>query len=339
MAGYPPVTDAEKDAALRRIRVRHERREDPYWCHGEANGPGDAETAYRVLAYLARRHQPDHAPVPAGVGAADVWDELILSAWCWWDHKSRERELLARAQRYGLSLSELGAFLGIRSRQGVRDYLDRGAALLDERARIAATPRHAAGDGATTALICAPTSALTRLGGRTRAERGADVHATRATRRAAREQQTQRRWISEHQPVITATLDRLLGECARLGLHRQPRPHPRPEPNPDGPDRTDNLLDDPVDQGFPRVSDSPGHGRGGGRGGEVALGDSLTWLAEDLAGDAVTEASFGALGLVLGELRSHPVVAAQPANHGIHQAIRAADRLRAEYATPAAHRH
>ncbi|MGH3715436.1 MAG: hypothetical protein ACRDT4_18520, partial [Micromonosporaceae bacterium] len=121
MASYPPVTDAEADAALRRIRTRHERREDPHWWQAEADGP---EAAYRVLDYLRRRSQPGPTQLPAGLAAADVWDELILSAWCWWDHKARERELLARAQRYGLSLSDLGAFLGIRSRQGMRDYLD-----------------------------------------------------------------------------------------------------------------------------------------------------------------------------------------------------------------------
>ncbi|MGH3715429.1 MAG: hypothetical protein ACRDT4_18485, partial [Micromonosporaceae bacterium] len=140
------------------------------------------------------------------------------------------------------------------------------------------------------------------------------VHATRASRRAARERQPRRRWISEHETVITATLQRLLRECARLGL----RPEPSPEPS-----------EDPRDQEDPRITD----GVGGGVDGEVALGDYLTWLADDLTGDAVTEGTFGALGLALGELRGHPVVAARPANHGIHQVIRAADRLRADYAS------
>uniref|UniRef100_UPI0004912989 hypothetical protein n=1 Tax=Pseudonocardia acaciae TaxID=551276 RepID=UPI0004912989 len=270
--------------------------EDPHWWQAEADGP---QAHYRALDYLRRRSQPGPTQLPAGLAAADVWDELILSAWCWWDHKARERELLARAQRYGLSLSDLGAFLGIRSRQGMRDYLDRGAALLDERARHAATPARAAtGDGAT--------SALTRHRGRTRAERGADVHATRAARRAAAQAGPRRRWIAEHRPVITATLDRLLRECARAELH----------PNPSDDNGDDN--------------------------GEVALGDYLSWLAEDLSTDAVTDGTFGALGLVLGELRAHPTATEAPANHGIHQAIRAADRLRADYAnltgltTPAA---
>lgn len=83
----------------------------------------------------------------------------------------------------------------------------------------------------------------------------------------------------------------------------------------------------PVDQEFQRISDGSD-----GWGGEVALGDYLTWLAEDLASEAVTDGTLDALGLVRGELRCHPVVAAQPVNHGIHQAIRAADRLRADYA-------
>lgn len=148
------------------------------------------------------------------------------------------------------------------------------------------------------------------------------MHATRAARRAAREQGSRRRWIAEHQQIITSTLERLLREGARLGL----RPDPSEDPG-----------DDSTDQEYQPVSGNPdgdvdGAGDGDLDGAGPGLGDYLAWLAEDLADDAVADGTFGALGLALGELRGHPVVTAAPTNHGIHQAIRAADRLRADYA-------
>ena len=79
-----------------------------------------------VLAYLRGRW----LRTPEGA-YDDVWDELILDAALYWDELARRRALLTRARRLGVSLSELGAHLGIGSRQGVRDYLDRLAATLE----------------------------------------------------------------------------------------------------------------------------------------------------------------------------------------------------------------
>ena len=58
----------------------------------------------------------------------------MLAAWIHWDERRRERELLRRARGYGHSLGELGAFLGLASRQATYEYLDRLEALLEAHA-------------------------------------------------------------------------------------------------------------------------------------------------------------------------------------------------------------
>lgn len=63
----------------------------------------------------------------------------------------------------------------------------------------------------------------------------------------------------------------------------------------------------------------------------AGVGDYLTWITQDLP-DEVDDGTFAAVGLALGVLRSHPDVTAHAGNHGIHQAIADADRLRSDYA-------
>ena len=70
------------------------------------------------------------AGVPRWIQAADHHDAVVLATWCWWEERRRERRLLRQGVALGLSATELGAPLGIRSRQGVRDRLDRLDALL-----------------------------------------------------------------------------------------------------------------------------------------------------------------------------------------------------------------
>jgi len=66
--------------------------------------------------------------------------------------------------------------------------------------------------------------------------------------------------------------------------------------------------------------------------GEAATGgDYLAWLAEDLE-DGVEPAALHTLGLALGELRADSCIDELARNHGIHQALGVADRLRADYA-------
>jgi hypothetical protein len=312
MATYPPVTDRERDAALRRITDRHLRREDNRWS--EANS--DSETAaYEVLGYLRRRH----TQLPGGLAADDVWDELVLSAWVYWDQRRRERELLHRGRRLGLSLAELGRYLGIGTRQGMRDYLDRLDALLAEYHHIQTTrPGPATGDGAT--------DPLTRHAGATRAQRGADVHTTRARRAATHAKPARQDWIAIHRTGIAATLTALLRQAARIGIHphRDTGDTGAPAGNADG-FGADGNTDGPGADGLGADGNTDGPGADG-------LGDYLSWLAEDLDASQLDPGTFGVLGLVLGELRVHPEVTALPRNHGLRMAIAAADRLRADYA-------
>jgi hypothetical protein len=273
VATYPPVGDVERDAALSRIERRHLRAEDPRWS--------EAGTEARdVLDYLrARRGQ-----LPSLVTDEDAYDELVLSAWVFWDERRHERELLHHALRRGLSLSQVGRYLGITSRQGMRDYLDRLDALLDDYTSIRKTLRSPArGDGATDPLeIWAHT---------TRAHRGADVHAARAKRTRARVKPDRENWIATHETRITAAIRDLLAQASRLGL-------------------------------TPRASET---------GQDPDIGDYLHWLTEDLDALDFDGGTFGALGLVIGELRSHPYVADRSRNHGIHQVMATINQLRADF--------
>jgi hypothetical protein len=283
------VTDLECDAAVARIANRHARHDDPRWS--------EAGTEARdVLTYL-RRH---HSHVPHTVAAQDVWDELVLSAWVHWDELRRERELLHRARRYGLSLAELGRFLGIGSRQGARDYLDRLDALLAEShgQRSALTehshPGHEQGeDRQRDPRREPPPGIATSFVGRSRASRGADAQRIRDSRGATRTRPTREAWIAHHRPRIATIAGELLTQAARLG-------------------RTSHESD----------PDQP-----------AGLGDYLAWLTEDLTANEINTGIFATLGLILGELRADPAVTERAGNHGIHQVIATVDQLRADYAT------
>jgi hypothetical protein len=275
VATYPPIGDHERDAALARIAERHLRYDDPRWS--------EAGTEARdVLAYLRRRR----TELPYEVTAHDTWDELVLSGWAYWDERRRERELIHSALRRGLSLSEVGRYLGISTRQGTRDYLDRLDALVADHAHTQTTlSGPVAGDGGTDALAVWARSS--------RAHRGADVHATRARRRAARSRPSRQSWIDDNSTRITAAITELRRQLARLGVEDVPT---------------------------------------GGGSTEAGLLDYLSWLAEDSDALGYTPATFATLGLVLGELRNHPALAAQAPNHGIRLAISGVDQLRSDFA-------
>jgi hypothetical protein len=273
VATYPPVGDVERDAALSRIERRHLRANDPRWSEAGTE-PRD------VLDYLrVRRGQ-----LPSLVTDDDAYDELVLSAWVFWDERRRERELLHHVLRRGLSLSQVGRYLGIASRQGMRDYLDRLDALLDDYTSIRKTLRGPArGDGTTDPLdVWVHT---------TRAHRGADVHAARAKRARARVKPDRENWIATHDTRIAAAIRDLLAQAARLGITS----------------------------------------RASGTGQDPDIGDYLHWLTEDLDASDFDDGTFGALGLVIGELRGHPYVADRSENHGIHQAIATVSQLRADF--------
>ena len=280
MPTYPPVGARERDDALRRIALQLDRFDDSR--RSEAGSE-----AREVLSYVRSRH----AALPRALTSAIAGDQLVLSAWVYWDERRRERDLLKRVLREGKSLAEVGAFLGIRTRQGMRDYLDRLDALLAEHERSTATViSPATGDGAT--------DPLRRYGSRTRAERGADVHATREKRAASRLKPTRELWIERNHQRIQAAVRALLEQCARIGVH----PHASDD---------DDLAE---------------------------LGDYLTWLEEDLRHGEFDQGTFGSLGLALVDLRPHPSVIELSANHGLRLAIRAVDQLRADYADLTAER-
>ena len=304
VAIYPFVGDRERDAALSRIADRHLRRDDTRWS--EAGSDGD-NAARDVLDYL-RRH---HARMPKAVAGDDALDELVLAAWVWWDERRRERELLRRARSYEHSLAEIGAFLGLATRQATYEYLDRLDALLQAhdadqpRQQRVALERVAAQEAIDhhprdpeviagpigTSVLPAHHDLYRRTRGRRVSAIGADPAELRNRRRDRRALPTRERWIAEHHRRIDRVVTDLLAQCQRLGLEV-------------------------------REAESE----------EFELGDTLAVLARHRDRGRYAEASFGALGLALGELRPRSEVAGLARNHGIHQAITAADRLRADYA-------
>jgi hypothetical protein len=116
----PRITAVERDAAIARIDRRHARIDDPR--------RSELGTEPREVIRFVLDRGP--AGVPRWIAAADHLDAVVLSTWCWWEDRRTERRLLRQAVMLGTSLSELGAPLGIRTRQGLRDRLDRLEALL-----------------------------------------------------------------------------------------------------------------------------------------------------------------------------------------------------------------
>lgn len=309
VATFPPIGDIERDSALDRIARRHLRHDDYRWSEAGTD-------ARDVLNYL-RAHR---SRLPPRLLADDAWDELVLSAWVYWDERRRERELLRSALARGLSFREVGAFVGLYTGQGLRDYLDSLEARLHEYHRItresrAGENREPAGRELLTADVeqgPARDTAETdpydstelhvarrsrnpylRHKGRPRAVRGADGRFARDRRVAAGARPARQAWIEHHDRRIRDVLDQLLAEAERAGFQAR--------------------GDDDVE--------------------EASLEDYLEWIREDLeAGSGVDDGTFGSLGLALGVLRSEPAVIKRAPNHGIRRAIAAADRLRADYA-------
>lgn len=321
MATFPPIGDLERDSALDRIARRHLKNDDHRWS--------EAGTEARdVLDYL----RTNRSRLPPKLRADDAWDELVLSAWVYWDERRRERELIRSALARGLSFREVGAFVGLHTGQGLRDYLDSLEARLHEYHRITREPRadddasgrellvpdedeqsdrgerqqaekpefgndgpgdNEAGDDAGRYVARRSRNPYLRHKGRSRAIRGADGRFARNRRVAAAARPARQVWIEHHDHRIQEVLDALLAEAERVGFS--------------------SHGDDDAD--------------------EPDLGDYLEWIREDLeAGSGVDDGTFGSLGLALGVLRIEPAVLDRAPNHGIRRAIAAADRLRADYA-------
>lgn len=116
----PRVSRVELESAVQRIHARRTKVDDP---NRELLGTDPGE----ILDYLQKYDGPE---IPRWVRQADVGDGLTLHVWTWWEDRRRERTLLRTGLREGIVLSQLGAPLGISSRQGVQDALDRLDALL-----------------------------------------------------------------------------------------------------------------------------------------------------------------------------------------------------------------
>jgi hypothetical protein len=133
-------------------------------------------------------------------------------------------------------------------------------------------------------------------------------------------------WISTNHTPLTDAITELLDQAARLDL----LPHPSDDPAATEPDE-DPDDDAAAQQPRPQQDngdDTPGHET---RSSEENLGDYLHWLAQDLTDDELDPGTLANLGLALGELRTQQTVTAQQPHHGIHKAIRHAERLRAGF--------
>lgn len=168
MATPPRITDAERDAAITRIVERHDRIDDPRRSE-LGSDPRD------VVTFVLNRGP---AGVPRWVQAADHHDAVVLSSWCWWEERRRERRLLRQGLALGLPALELGAPLGIGSRQGVRDRLDRLDALL--------------------------------------AHNRPDEQLSRAARRAVRGRDAEQDWIDQQRDEVWPALAALLAQSRRF---------------------------------------------------------------------------------------------------------------------------
>lgn len=118
----PHVSQTQLQEALARVAQRHRKADDERFALIDATNP------------RAVLDQIDYSPnlaLPRKVLHADVYDGLVLEAWCWWAGKRALRDRLKRGRRLGWSLAELGEPLGITSRQGVASLIDRLDALLE----------------------------------------------------------------------------------------------------------------------------------------------------------------------------------------------------------------
>ena len=120
MTTPPKVTQAEVDRSIALISKRR------LTC-GDRHIELLPDDAYGVLRYLERHSGPDIARPVRQVEALDV---LRLTNWLWWEQRRLELWGLKQGLALNQYLSTLGAQLGIRSRQGTRDRIDRLEALL-----------------------------------------------------------------------------------------------------------------------------------------------------------------------------------------------------------------
>lgn len=116
----PKVTRFELDRCIGLIAARRSKADD-------RNLELMPDDPAGVLDYLRKYSGPD---IPRHVRQADVLDALTLNNWLWWEDRRRELWALRQGKLLGHYLSTLGAQLGVRTRQGTADRIDRLEALL-----------------------------------------------------------------------------------------------------------------------------------------------------------------------------------------------------------------
>lgn len=80
-----------------------------------------------VLRYLAS-HSGNN--IPHKVRKADVQDAIVLINFLWWEHRRLELHFLEAGIATDYYLAQLGGMVGVKSKQGTRDRIDRLKALL-----------------------------------------------------------------------------------------------------------------------------------------------------------------------------------------------------------------
>ena len=265
-----------------------------------------------MLEHL-RRHS---AGLPVGVQADDIADALVLEAALWWSEREREAALLRRARALGMSLSEIGARLGLSSKSATREHLDRLEVLLELTAPAGFTRTPAAGP-----RTRARPDGITDWGGRV----PTTTDTTRARRQLARAAAGQHAWLHAHGHTVLGVITRLVSQIERA-LPRAAHAHdpqlPDSEPDTDGAGGVGMVRYGAAARTARAPVDDPDHD----------LGEWVDELRAELDATTPTPATMAALGLALGELDVHPGARALDPGHGLHRARRAAHRLRAAYA-------
>ncbi|SPX94891.1 Uncharacterised protein [Mycobacterium xenopi] len=174
---------AEVKRAIDRIAKRRAKVDDK---HRELLPDSPDSDPREVLDYLRKYSGSD---IPKWVLQADVRDALTLNNWCWWEDRRRELYFLTAGRDRGLFLSELGAQVGVKTRQGVIDRIDRLEALL---------------------RYDRPNEQISR--------------AARRSKREARERRAgEEAWLSAHREELVGVITELVSHADRYGLEVEDR--------------------------------------------------------------------------------------------------------------------
>lgn len=305
--GSPPrISARELERALTRIDSRHAAHDSHY----DEMGLDPRE----LLEHL-RRHS---AGLPHHVQADDVADALVVDAALWWQERERHRALLRRARSLGMSLSEIGARLGLSSKSAVRDHLDRLDALVEltAPADFARTP----------APGCNSRSRVRPDGIESWNGVVPAVHdVARARRRLAAAATSDQAWLDVHGPTVLAVITRLVNQIERALPHAA---HGKDS-------HVFSEVGDVDDHHAPRYGAAARAATYPVGDPDHDLGEWVDELRTEL--DTATDgggpgpAVMATLALTLGELDVHPAAHGLDAAHGLHRARRAGHRLRAAY--------